>query len=144
MFVVDFPRRNPAACDFREKELLPSEDGGWFRPEDVIKGLRSPQDDSCSTLPSLPPSAVNLVVALMGRNPCEVLSSLCPGTGADGQFALVGRTSEGFDGLGGNGRDRFRCSLEVAWDMKAEGISVRRFVMEEDEKCPRCVVFLRL
>lgn len=132
LFVAYFSRRNSPACDFHEKALLPSEGGGWVRPEEVIKGLGNPQDDSCSTLPHLHPSTVNLVVALMGSNPCEVLSSLCPGTGADGLFALVGRTSEVIDG-----RDRFRCSLEVAWDKKAEGISVRRFVMEEDAKCPR-------
>lgn len=125
--------------DFREKASLSPEGGGWFRPEEVIGGLGNPQDLS-STLPHLPPSAVNLVVALMGRNLCEVLSSLCPGTGADGRLALVGRTPEGIDGPGGNGGDRFRCSLEVAWDMKAGRIFVRRFVMEEDEKQPRCVI----
>ena len=132
-------------CHYRKVSPPPDGDG-WLRPKDVMEELGNPHGTS-SSLPRLPSSAVNIVVSLMRRNPCEVLSSLRPGTGADGRLALIGHVlkappSKDREGVIDGADDclGIRCALEVAWDMETRGICVRRFSMETNEKRPRCVV----
>lgn len=97
----------------------------------------------------MPASAISLVVSLMGCNPCEVVASLRPETGAGGRLALIGNVANDLIGTGsrdrrggalselGEGYRGFRCSLEVAWDKDAGGVLVRRFGIERDKKRPR-------
>lgn len=90
--------------------------GGWLSPEEAAAALTSPpsqQETASSPPPSsppepLPPSAVDVVLALMRCNPCEVLGSLSPGIGSDGRIALIGQVNDsGSFGTtrGGKGND---------------------------------------
>lgn len=67
----------------------------------------------------------------------QVLGSLRLEQETDGRFAFIGYRDQKKEGLRGRDRDAFRCLLEVAWDMAAGGVFVRRFGMESDKKFPR-------
>lgn len=84
---------------FRRTQVSAPTAGGWFTPEEAAAALRSPppsEETASSPLSSspsepLPPSAVDVVLALMRSNPCEVLGSLSPGIGVDGRISLIGQ-----------------------------------------------------
>lgn len=120
---------------------------GWCSQEEVAAALASPPSPQPPALPQpLPPSAVDVVLALMRCNPCEVLGSLRSGIGTNGRIALIGdslgwdghrREGEGAAIRRGGGDKAFRCSLEVAWDKDEGGVFVRRFGMEPDDRRPK-------